>query len=71
MPRCYLLAIAQGSALDSLTNNFTLFSLVEEVQSNQFPVTLPFEVHSHWQFAPDEVNVDFLMRLVLASTDRD
>jgi hypothetical protein len=65
MPRCYLFAVVQGSAVDSYSNNFTLFSLVEEVQVDQFPTTLPLEIHSYWTLAPDEVNVDFEQHLVV------
>jgi hypothetical protein len=71
VPRCYLYTIAERSALDSSSNNFTLFSLVEQVQVNQFPVTLPFEIHSYWKFAPDEINVDFQLRIILVSSTGD
>jgi hypothetical protein len=65
MPRCYLLAIAQGSALDRYTNNWTLFSLIEQVQVSQMPADVNLETHVYWEFAPDEYNQGFDMRLVL------
>jgi hypothetical protein len=71
MPRCYLLAVVQGSSIDMFSNNWTLFSLVEEVQVDQFPATLPFEIHTYWTFAPDEVNVDFEQRLVMVPATGD
>jgi hypothetical protein len=57
--------VAQASALDTYTNNWSLFHLVEQVRLSEFPTALPLEVHSYWKFAPDESNVAFEMRLVL------
>jgi hypothetical protein len=70
MPECYLLAVAQTSSLDSATNNWSLFNLVEQIHllADQVAitkqVTLPLEVHVYWQLSPDEVSRDFEFRLV-------
>jgi hypothetical protein len=69
MPRCYLIAVAQGSSLDSSSNNWSLFTLVEEIKVPDFPCLLPMEFHTYWQFAPDELNVDFEIRLVFVPTE--
>jgi len=71
MPGCYLLAVTQASALDTYSNNWSLFNLVEQVRLEKFPETLPLEVHSYWKFAPDETNVDFEFRLVLIPQEGD
>lgn len=65
MPTCYLLAVSQGSSLDQSTNTWSLFGLTEQVQSPQFPIQLPFEIHAHWSFEPDEYEIDFEARLIL------
>lgn len=65
MPTCYLLAVAKGSSLDTYSNNWTLFHLVEQVQVSQTPNALPFEIHTYWLFQPDEYNEEFEFRFVL------
>lgn len=55
MPRCYLLAVMRGSSLDTSSNNWTLFSLIEQLRIPKFPAVLPLEIHTYWQFAPDEL----------------
>jgi hypothetical protein len=73
MPSCYLLAVARGSVLSVDTNAFTLFELVEQFQlsaSNAAPdalVQLPFELHAYWSFGPDEIDVDYEIRLLARS----
>lgn len=69
MPRCYLLAVAYGSALDRYTNNWTLFSLTEQLQLPQVPAQVNLETHVYWEFTPPEYNEDFDMRLVLVLGD--
>lgn len=67
MPVCYLLTVCQASSLDQTTNNWSLFGLTEAVQSRQFPLQLPFEIHVHLKFELDEHETDFEVRLVLIS----
>jgi hypothetical protein len=69
MPRCYLLALASGSALDQYTNNWTLFSLIEQLQVSRLPTTVPLETHAYWEFAPSEHGEAFEMRLILNLPD--
>lgn len=70
MPRAYLLAVAQTSALDSNSNNLSLFNLVEEVQVKTAggiltPGTgVPYETHVYWELEPAALNRAFEMRLV-------
>ena len=57
MPSAYGVSVAAGSAQDRESNNLTLFSLVEQVQlvpGATFPGRLDFEVHSFWEFEPEE-----------------
>ena len=68
MPECYLLAVCMNSSLDASTNNYSLFTLVEEFATNEFPVILPMELHAYWHFDPHEVNVDFEFRVVFISS---
>jgi hypothetical protein len=65
MPDCYLLAVCVNSSLDSSTNNWSLFNLVEQVSAEQFPLNLTFETHVYWTFSPSEYETDFEGRLVL------
>jgi hypothetical protein len=71
MPECYLLAVSVGSALDENTNNWTLFSLAEQIElphtapsPASAKVAVPLEVHFYVQFDPSEVGQDLLFRLV-------
>ena len=64
MPRCYLIALATSSATDSTTNNLSLFHLVEQIQSQQFPVVLPLELHVYWEFEKNELGRDYEMRVL-------
>lgn len=69
MAENYLLAIAAGSSLDVSTNNYSLFSLIEQVGVLRLPAPLPFEIHTYWQFSPEEVDNDFELRVVLIAPD--
>ena len=62
--RCYMLAVCQDSALDRDTNTWSLFKLVEQFQSPQFPVTGPLHTHAYFELDEDEINVDLEARLV-------
>ena len=71
MPACFLIAAAHSSALDSETNNWSLFSLIEQLQvtvSSQLPtlegVVLPYEIHVFWELRPEEIDREFQFRLV-------
>ena len=57
MPRCYLLTLCSGSALDQQSNNVTLFNLVEQL--NVPPGVppppggvIPLEIHAYFTVAP-------------------
>jgi len=65
--RCYLLAAAVGSSVDSRTNNFTLFSLVEQVTLGEYPADLPIEIHAYFELEPAEINTEIYIRVVLLS----
>lgn len=64
LPRPYLVAISSGSSVDQRSNNFSLFTLIEQVQLPRIPTTLPLEVHVYYEFdeaemgRPHEVRVD-------------
>lgn len=61
MPSCYLLAVTQASALDQGSNNWSLFTLVEqlEIPADAPPpgtgAALPLEVHCYWYFDAAEL----------------
>jgi len=72
LPRCYLLVCCGGSSVDQQTNNFSLFSLVEQV--NLPPGAphppgglLPLEIHSYWALGPDEIGREYEIRFVLVA----
>ena len=68
MLRGYLLTLCSGSSLDSATNNFSLFSLVENlgIPSDALGQVLPFEMHFHVLVDPSARNADFEARIVRA-----
>lgn len=75
MPRCYLVAVAEASALDQTSNNWSLFNLIEQVQvavdSPQHLAgrVLPYEVHTYWEMAADEIGREFVARIVLVKNN--
>lgn len=75
MPRCYLLAVARGSSLDTDGNNFSLFTLVEELtysppdQAAGGPAILPLELHAYWSLSPGELNRDFQFRIAFTGQE--
>ncbi len=73
MPRCYLLALTSGSSLDQLSNNVSLFNLVEQI--NVPPDAppppggvLPLELHAYFSFAASEHGQAFELRHVLVAS---
>jgi hypothetical protein len=64
MPDCYLITVSRGSSLDRYSNNWSLFTLVEQVEVKRIPIDLPFEIHTYWKFEPHECNEDFEMRVL-------
>ena len=78
MPDCYFLAIAERSALDQDTNNFSLFGLIEKmrvfpgrVAKSGTPPVAPFQVHVYWKFPPDQLGKAYQWRLVFVGQDGD
>jgi hypothetical protein len=80
MPRCFLLAVCTSSALDQGSNTFSLFRLVEEIEiTSEIPpttraqnrATVPLEIHSYFEFSPDEVNRDFQVRWLVPTDSGD
>jgi hypothetical protein len=74
VPRCYLLALCSGSALDQHSNNVSLFNLVEQInfqpRATPAPGTLiPLEVHAYFHFAASEIGFTFEVRFVLQSLE--
>jgi hypothetical protein len=72
MPKCYLLAVTNGSSLDRYTNNVTLFSLIEQLNfpKQQPPppgAVLPLEIHAYFELLPHELNQRFEVRFTLVA----
>lgn len=72
MPRCYLLVAASGSSLDQLSNNVTLFNLVEQINvpPGAPPPTggvLPLEIHAYYDLSPHEIGQTFEVRFALVA----
>lgn len=65
MPKCYLIAVCRQSSLDAVTNNYSLFGLVEQVQPPMFPFPIPFEVHVYMEFEPREFEVEHEVRVTI------
>jgi hypothetical protein len=64
--QCYFITVCQGSALDRYTNNFSLFSLLEEFAPSQFPAQLGVNVIAFFMVGESERNVEHEVRLVLS-----
>lgn len=66
MLRCYLLAIASGSSVDQVSNNLSLFNLVEQVKVSDelLGQVLPFEAHIYWFVSEQGHEKDFEVRVV-------
>lgn len=74
MPRCYLLCLCERSVLDAVTNNFTLVSVVEELQLPKPPplqdfIELPLEMHVYWILSVEEMGRPFEFRLIAKAKD--
>lgn len=63
---CYLLTVSQGSALDRYTNNFSLFSLLEEFAPSGFPARLSVNVLAFFVVGDDHRGAEHEVRLVLS-----
>lgn len=78
MPDCYLIAVSHGSALDEYTNNWSLFTLTEQIKltpRESVPegawVAFPLEVHVYWLFAEEEFGQEFEWRIVFEGGNGD
>ncbi len=64
--RCYLIAVAEGSAFDVLTNNISLHSLVEEVAiAVPYPVTANLHVVVGLEVDASEVQVEYELQITV------
>ncbi len=73
MPRCYLLTVCSGSAVDQHSNNVTLFNLVEQI--NVPPGApppprglVPVEIHAYFHVGQTELGRDFDVRFVMVAS---
>ena len=72
MPTCYHLSVCQSASLDSSTNNWSLFQLIEQVATTHFPTDpLPFQIHAYWHFSERELNMPFQFRFVFTRDQED
>jgi hypothetical protein len=69
--RCYLLAVCVGSSLDQVSNNLTLFNLVEQVNvpASGYPVdaVLPLEIHAYFHVPPVQLQSTLQLRFALVA----
>lgn len=68
MPSCYLLALAQASALDGSKNTWSLFNLVETLTvevAGEGPIVAPVEVHCFWLLEAGELGEEFEWRVAV------
>lgn len=76
MPDCYLIAVCHGSALDEYTNNWSLFTLTEQIKftpQKGMPegarLALPLEVHAYWSLSPEEFGQEFEWRVLFEGSN--
>lgn len=71
MLHCYLLALASGSSVDQVSNNFSLFNLVEQlrVSDNLLGRELGIEAHIYWLVGEQARDKDFEVRVVRIGAD--
>ena len=72
MPKCYFLTLCGGSSLDQVSNNVTLFNIVEQVnlQPSAPPppgAYLPLEVHAYFLLGLGELGQPFDVRFALVA----
>jgi len=64
---CYLLTVCQGSSLDRYTNNFSLFSILEEFAPSSFPAQLGVSTVAFFSVSSAEQNLDYEVRLAVTA----
>jgi hypothetical protein len=71
MPECFFLTVCAGSALDAYTNQWSLFSLLDQLviggaaaPTPEKPVFITADVHTYWSFKADEHGNEYEWRLV-------
>jgi len=76
VPDVYLIAVCKGSALDEYTNNWSLFTLTEQIKlTPEKPIpegvklALPLEVHVYWWLSPEEFGQEFEWRIVFEGSN--
>jgi hypothetical protein len=62
---CFLLTLAQGCALDRYTNNFSLFSVLEEVTPSAYPARLSVTTVAFFLIEERERGVEHEVRLAI------
>ena len=81
MPRCYLLAVCRSSSIDQVSNNLSLFTMIEQLEaaresipsealSSLAPEVRPSvvfdtELHICWLFTEEELGRPFVIRYVV------
>jgi hypothetical protein len=73
MPRSYFLTVCSGSAVDQLSNNVTLFNLVEQINvpAGAPPPPhglVPVEIHAYFHVGQAELGKDFEVRFVMVAS---
>jgi hypothetical protein len=73
MPRSYFLTVCSGSAVDQLSNNVTLFNLVEQINvpAGAPPPPrglVPVEIHAYFHLGQAELGRDFEVRFVMVAS---
>ena len=71
MPHCYLLTLCLGSSSDKFTNNYTLFSLIEQIATSaeNLGQAVPIEVHAHFVLDEGDKRSPFEMRVIRKAAD--
>ena len=71
MPLCHTIVLCSGSSHDTLSNNYTLFNLIEQLRVPIPRITLPIDQVTFWQVSPDDFGKTFEVVLDLHAPSGD
>lgn len=60
-----MIAVAQGSALDRYSNNFSLFQLLEQFRPAAYPARLSVYSHAFFEIDAGETGIEHQVRLLV------
>ena len=70
MPSLQFFALAQGIAIDQITNRLSLFNVLDDLTPREFPAVIPRLVAvSAWRLQPEDMGRDFQVSLKVSGPE--